>query len=98
MDLIFLLTNFFFVCFVVYQRILVRYLIFLSKLKYTRKLEVRVVSSLSESSFALAYIGIEMHIFYVPLQFEGHQPQFTQGSFNNVIFHKRICITDVVLL
>lgn len=63
MDLIFLLTNFFFVCFVVYQRILVRYLIFLSKLKYTRKLEVRVVSSLSESSFALAYIGIEMHIF-----------------------------------
>ena len=63
MDLIFLLTNFFFVCFVVYQRILVRYLIFLSKLKYTRKLEVRVVSSLSEYSFALAYIGIEMHIF-----------------------------------
>ena len=40
-----------------------RYLIFLSKLKYTRKLEVRVVSSLSEYSFALAYIGIEMHIF-----------------------------------
>ena len=36
--------------------------------------------------------------FYVPLQLEGHQPLFTQGSFNNGNFHKRISVKDVALL
>ena len=106
MDLVFLLTKeimwyyfiFFFFCFVVYQRTLVRYLIFLSKLKYTRKawskgcfFSFRILFCSSLYRYWNAY-------FYVPLQLEGHQPQFTQGSFNNVIFHKRICIKDEVLL
>ena len=101
-DLMFLLTKeimwcYFSVCFVVYQRTSVRYLIFLPKLKCTRKFEV-LGCFFFQNPLPLRLNRYWNACFYVPLQLEGHQPLFTQGSFNNVNFHKRISVKDVVLL